>query len=194
MCSLGLGLKWVGWLYIDLLVRDGCVTGWLGESDVCGAGWVLVRSVDCVCVCVDEIDDDLVCVHWVVEAWVAGCVCVLGGGGGVCVPGRGILGLVLLLTELDDDVLAEWWVELVLVDGWEWGCWGGWKSAEWMNSVWLGHWGGGWVGGWMSGGWVRGRSGVLSNGWVKEWLSERSKKKSEWRNDWVGKWLSLLLS
>ena len=68
--------------YIDLLVRDGCVTGWLGESDVCGAGLVLVRSVDCVCVCVDEIDDDLVCVHWVVEAWVAGCVCVCGGGGG----------------------------------------------------------------------------------------------------------------
>ena len=104
----------------------GC---WLGQ-------WIVYA-----CVCVDEIDDDLVCVHWVVEAWVAGsgCVCV---GVCVCVRGRGILELVLLLTELDDDVLAEWWVELALVGEWEWGCSGGWKSAEWMNSVWLGHWGG----------------------------------------------------
>ena len=48
--------------------------GWV-KVCVCGAGWVLVRSVDCVCVCVegmlltelDYIDDDLVCVHW---GWV----------------------------------------------------------------------------------------------------------------------------
>ena len=208
--SPGLGVQWVGWLYFDLMVRGGCVTGWLGmglSQSVCVvlAGCWFGQWIVCVCVCgggggggwvlteLDDIDDDLVCVHWVVEAWVAGCVCVCGGGG-VCVRGRGILGLVLLLTELDDDVLAEWWVDLGLVDGWEWGCWGGWKSAEWMNSVWLGHWSSVWLGGWMGGGWVRGRSGVLSNGWAKEWLSERSKKKSEWKNDWVGKWLSLLLS
>ena len=53
MFSLGLGVQWVGWLYFDLMVRGGCVTGWLGmglSQSVCGAGWVLVRSVDCVCV------------------------------------------------------------------------------------------------------------------------------------------------
>ena len=78
MFSLGLGVQWVGWLYFDLMVRGGCVTGWLGmglSQSVCGAGWVLVRSVDCVCVGgegvllteLDYIDDDLVCVHW---GWV----------------------------------------------------------------------------------------------------------------------------
>ena len=60
-----------------------------GESDVCGAGWVLVSAVDCVCVWrggegggvvlteLDDIDDDLVCgVHRVVEAcgWMGVCV------------------------------------------------------------------------------------------------------------------------
>ena len=55
MFSLGLGVQWVGWLYFDLMVRGVCVTGWLGMGSsqcVCGAGWVLFRSVDCVCVCV----------------------------------------------------------------------------------------------------------------------------------------------
>ena len=50
MCSLGLGVQWVGWLYILIVVGGGWVTGWWGMGRVrvcvCGAGWVLVRSVD----------------------------------------------------------------------------------------------------------------------------------------------------
>ena len=53
--SLGLGVQWVGWLYFDLMVR--WLRHWMvgnGVESECvrGAGWVLVWSVDCVCVCV----------------------------------------------------------------------------------------------------------------------------------------------
>ena len=69
-----------------------------GESDMC------VVLAGCCLAQLDDIDDDLVCVHRVVEAcgWMDVCVCVCVGG--VCC--RGILGLLLLFTELDDDVLA----------------------------------------------------------------------------------------
>ena len=57
MFSLGLGVQWVGWLYFDLMVRGGCVTGWLGmglSQSVCVvlAGCWLGHWIVCVCVCV----------------------------------------------------------------------------------------------------------------------------------------------
>ena len=97
--------------YILIVVGGDWVTGWLGnggESEcVCGAGWVLVRSVDRVCVGgggdggwgqwwvlteLDDNDDDLVCVHW---DWVC--------------------------NELDDCILTYWWEMVASLDGWEWG-------------------------------------------------------------------------
>ena len=83
---------------------------------------------------------------------------------GHCVQGRRILGLVLLLTELDD-VLAEWWVEFAWV--------GvrvlGWVEEWWMNEQcvveslrWCVV---GWVDGWrVSGGAI---------GCAVEWVGER---------------------
>ena len=218
MCSLGLGLQWVGWLYIDLLVRGGCVTGWFwegGESDVCGAGWVLVRSVWIVCVCV------CVCVggggggggvivdrvgwywwcggHWVVEAWVSGCVCG-GWGGGVCVRSRGILGLVLLLTWVG--WCLGWVVGGACVGGWVGVRVLGWVEEWWMNEQcvveslkWC-------VDGWgVNGGaigcaveWVGERMiewAEKKKEWVEEWLSEEvtesvAKLIKQWRSDWPG--------
>ena len=57
MFSLGLGVQWVGWLHFDLMVRGGCVTGWLGmglSQSVCVvlAGCWLGQWIVCVCVCV----------------------------------------------------------------------------------------------------------------------------------------------
>ena len=124
-----------------------------GESEyVCGgAGWVLVRSVDCVCVWgglllteLDDMDDDFACVHWMVEAW--GTLHQWMGGSGVdsvCVDGVG--------------GVNEWQV------------------CGWVSEVVRG-----WVGRWVGGEWgsdrVCCRMDGQRNGWVsevkKEWVEE----------------------
>ena len=100
----GCAMSWMT-VYFD---SDGRWLGhWMvgngGESEcVCGAGWVLVRSVNCVCVGgggggwgqwwvlteLDDNDDDLVCVHW---GWV--------------------------YNELDDCILTYWWEVVASLDG-----------------------------------------------------------------------------
>ena len=165
-----------GWVSQMCVVLAGC---WLGQ-------WI---------VCVDEIDDDLVCVHWVVEAWVAGCVCVCvwGGGGGLCAVG-GYWGLCccwlswMMMSWLSGGWSLPWWM-----GGSEGVGVGGRVLNEWTvcgrvtEEVYV------WVGGWVGGEWGGDRVCCRMGGRKNDWVSG-VKKKSEWRNDWVGKWLSLLLS
>ena len=67
----GCAMSWmtIFWLNGERWLRHWMVGNGVESECVCGAGWVLVRSVDCVCVWwwwgllteLDYIDDDLVC-------------------------------------------------------------------------------------------------------------------------------------
>ena len=182
------GGRWLG----HWMVGNG------GDSEcVCGAGWVLVRSVDCVCVCVcvDEIDDDLVCVHWVVEAWVAGCVCMWcvcrgwGGGVSVCALG-GYWGLCccwlswMMMSWLSGGWSLHWWM-----GGSEGVGVGGRVLNEWTVCGWVTEVVYGWVGGWVGGEWggdrVCCRMGGRKNDWVSGVKKRVNGRMTGWGSDWV---------
>ena len=164
--------------------------GWVSQMCVLLAGCWLGQWIVCACVCVDEIDDDLVCVHWVVEAWVAGsgCVCV-----SVCAVG-GYWSLCccwlswMMMSWLSGGWSLRWWV-----GGSEGVGVGGRVLNEWTVCGWVTEVVYSWVGGWVGGEWGGDRVCCRMGGGKNDWVSG-VKKKSEWRNDWVGKWLSLLLS
>ena len=71
----GCAMSWmtIFWLNGERWLRHWMVGNGVESECVCGGGWVLVRSVECVCVRgvllteLDYIDDDFVCVHW---GWV----------------------------------------------------------------------------------------------------------------------------
>ena len=167
--------------------------GWLSQMCVVLAGCWLGQWIGCVCV--DEIDDDLVCVYWVVKAWVAGCVCVWWwgwgwgwGGGSVCTVG-GYWGLCCcwlswMMSWLSGGWSLRWWMggsEGVGVGG---RVLNEWTVCGWVTEV-VYVWVGGWVGGEWGGDRVCCRMGGQKNDWVSGVKKRVSGGMTGWGSDWV---------
>ena len=134
----------ISWMIVYWLTGERWLHHWMvgngGESDVCGAGWVLVSTVDCVCVCggggggvVDRVGWYWwwlgMCSPSSGGLWQDGCVC-RGGWVCVCVWGGALWG---------DTVVHRvgWWCLGWVVGG---ACIGGWVGVRvlgWVEECWM---------------------------------------------------------
>ena len=189
----------MSWMTVYWLTGERWLRHWMvgngGQSDVCGAGWVLVRSVYCVCVCVGGGG-----VGWYwwwlgmcslssggLGGWMGVRVCVLGGGGGAV---GGYWGLCcwwlswMMMSWLSGGWSLRWWM-----GGSEGVGVGGRVLIEWTVCGWVTEvvcvWVGGWVGGEWGGDRVCCRMGGRKNDWASGVKKRVSGGMTGWGSDWV---------